>query len=1071
MIPPLTVPDLFRNRVAAGPDTEAVVSEDGVLSYAELDARANRLARLLIERGAQPESFVAVAVPRGADLIVALLAVLKSGAAYLPVDPAYPADRIAYMLDDARPALVLTTRAVASRLPVEAPLVLDAPETVAALAARSATAVTEADRLAPLHLPAPAYLIYTSGSTGRPKGVVVTHMGVAGLLTSQLAAFDVGPGSRVLQFASPSFDAAFWELCMALLSGAALVVAPEERLAPGAPLAALLAERRVTHATLPPAVLAATEPAADVLAGGTLVTAGEACSAALADAWSPGRRMVNAYGPTESTVCATMTGPLTAGDGPPPIGAPVTYTQVLVLDEELRSVPSGEVGELYLAGAGLARGYLGRPSLTAARFVARPQGRPGERMYRTGDLVRQRADGEMEFVGRADQQVKLRGFRIELGEIEAALTAHPSVAQAVAAVREDRPGVRGLVGYVVPAGGGTAADELIRHLTATLPAHLVPPVIVELDAVPLTPNGKVDRAALPAPDRDSAGAEPRTPAELALCTLFAEVLGLPGAGADRNFFELGGDSITAFTLVQRASAQGLDLTVQDVFRHGTPARLAARADEAVATTRAAFAPSAADLAAVTAALPGHAGVLPVTPMQETLLAGARREPDTGRLLVDCWQFWLEFDGGIEPERMRRAAAALLRRYPASAAAFAHEGLSRPLQAVPGDLGAGWVSGTDGVPWAEHDVSAVSEDQQEGVFEKLAAAERERPFDVSRSPLLRFTLVRFGERRHRLLLNFGQLQMDGWSFPVFLDDLWVLYQYDGEPAAMPAASTAAPYTAWLAGRDRPAARSAWRAALDGLAAPTLVRETDPAYRAGAPHVQDLVLVPAGVTKALGERAKEHGLTLNTLVLGVWGLVLGSLTGRQDVVLGYTVAGRAPEVPGIEHAIGSYANLLPVRVRWSPGQPFTEVLARLQEEQSALIPHQHLSLAEIERDAGAGELFDATVAAQNYPVHRPASEALAAAGVAPKDGARIVGVHTHEVTAHTLRLSFRVDDQIFLALEYRGGTEVLAGIAERVRRLTAAVADDPGRAAGALLELADRPQEDTRHESTAYGETIR
>ncbi|MFI7089230.1 amino acid adenylation domain-containing protein [Streptomyces anulatus] len=1070
MIPPLTVPDLFRDRVAAGPDTDAVVGEDGVLSYAELDARANRLARLLIERGAGPESFVAVAVPRGADLIVALLGVLKSGAAYLPVDPAYPAERIAYMLDDARPALVLTTRAAAPRLSVKSPLVLDAPDTAAALAARSPAGLTDAERLAPLHLPCPAYLIYTSGSTGRPKGVVVTHMGVAGLLTSQLAAFDVGPGSRVLQFASPSFDAAFWELCMALLSGAALVVAPEDRLAPGAPLTALLAERGVTHATLPPAVLAATEPAAGTLPGGTLITAGEACSAALAAAWAPGRRMVNAYGPTESTVCATMTGPL-AGDGLPPLGSPVTHTQVLVLDDELNSVAAGAVGELYLAGAGLARGYLGRPSLTAGRFVARPGGRPGERMYRTGDLARRRPDGELEFVGRADHQVKLRGFRIEPGEIEAALSAHPSVAQAVVTVREDRPGVRGLVGYVVPAGGGADAGELLRHLAAALPAHLVPPVIVELDAVPLTPNGKVDRAALPAPDRDGAGAAARTPAELALCTLFAEVLGLPRAGADRNFFELGGDSITAFTLVQRASAQGLDLTVQDVFRCGTPALLAARAAEAVATTGPAFAPPASDLAEVEARLPGHAAVLPVTPMQETLLAGARREPGTGRLLADCWQFWLEFDGGIEPERMRRAAAALLRRYPATAAAFAHEGLTRPLQVVPADPDAPWSVGEDGVAWADHDVSAVTEDQQEGVFEKLAAAERERPFDVSRSPLLRFTLVRFGPRRHRLLINFGQLQMDGWSFPVFLDDLWVLYQHDGEPAGMPAASTSEPYTRWLASRDRPAARAAWRAALDGLAAPTLVREADPAHREDAPHVQDLVLVPVDVTRALGGRAKEHGLTLNTLVLGVWGLVLGSLTGRQDVVLGYTVAGRAPEVPGIEYAIGSYANLLPVRVRWSPDEPLTEVLARLQGEQGSLIPHQHLSLAEIERDAGLGELFDATVAAQNYPVHRPASEALTAAGTAVLDGARIVGVHTHEVTAHTLRLSFRADDQLFLALEYRGGAEVLAGTADRVRRLVAAVADDPGSTVGALLELSARPQEDTRHESTAYGEATR
>nr|APD71886.1 non-ribosomal peptide synthetase 8 [Streptomyces sp.] len=1044
MIPPLCVPELFQLRAAADPQAAAVVGEDGVLSYAELNTRANRLARLLIARGAGPETFVAVALPRGADLVVALLAVVKAGAAYLPVDPNYPADRIAYMLADARPALVLTSASVAERLPVEAPLVLDDPGTVAVLAAQAPGDPTNADRLGPLHLPCPAYLIYTSGSTGRPKGVVVSHMGVASLLTAQLAAFDVGPGSRVLQFASPSFDAAFWELCMALLSGAALVVAPEERLAPGEPLATLLTERRVTHATLPPVVLAATPSDTGALAGGTLVTAGEACSAALVAKWAPGRRMVNAYGPTESTVCATMTEPFSGTDtGTPPLGAAITNTELLVLDAGLRPVPAGTTGELHLAGPALARGYLGRPGLTAERFVAHPAGRPGERMYRTGDLVRRRPDGELEFLGRADHQVKVRGFRIELGEIESVLSAHPSVAHSVVAAREDRPGVRSLVGYVVPAHGSTDSAELRRHLSAGLPAHMVPAVFVELDSVPLTPNGKVDRKALPAPDLAAAaaeGARPRTPGEERLCALFAEVLGLPEAGADSNFFALGGDSITAFTLVQRARAQGVALTVQDVFRCGSPEQLAVCAESADRSAREAFAPPAEDLAKVAAGWPGHTAVLPVTPMQHSLLAAARREAGTGRVLQDCWQFWLEFEGELDAGTMRLAAEALLRRYPEANAAFAHDGLRRPLQVVPGEVE---------VPWAEHDLSGLAEDQQTGVFEKLAAAEQDRPFDVARSPLVRFSLIRFGERRHRLLIDFSQLQMDGWSFPVFLDDLWVLYQHRGDDSAMPTAATAAPYTDWLAGRDRPAAQAAWRTALDGLAGPTLVRESDAGHREGGPHVQDLVLMPADVTRALGERARQHGLTLNTLVLGTWGIVLGGLTGRQDIVFGYTVSGRAPEVPGIEHAIGSYANLLPVRVRWSPEQPLTEVLTRLQAEQGALIPHQHLSLTDIEQAVDRPELFDVTVAAQNYPIHRPASEALGAAALPPEGGARIVGVHTHEVTPHTLRLSFRADEQLFLALEYRGSQDVLAQIAGQVRGLLTAAAADPGRSVEELL----------------------
>ncbi|MFF8717021.1 amino acid adenylation domain-containing protein [Streptomyces sp. NPDC015184] len=1044
MIPPLCVPELFQLRVAADPEAAAVVGEDGVLSYAELNTRANRLARLLISRGAGPESFVAVAVPRGTDLIVALLAVVKAGAAYLPVDPNYPADRIAYMLDDARPALVVTSAAVAGRLPVQDPLVLDDPETSAALAGQTADDPTNEDRLGPLHLPCPAYLIYTSGSTGRPKGVVVTHMGVASLLTAQIDAFDLGPGSRVLQFASPSFDAAFWELCMALLSGAALVVAPEERLAPGEPLAELLTERRVTHATLPPAVLAATSPDTRALAGGCLITAGEACSGSLVARWAPGRRMFNAYGPTESTVCATMTRPYYRTDlGNPPLGSAIVNTELLVLDAELQPVPAGGTGELHLAGPSLARGYLGRAGLTAERFVAHPSGRPGERMYRTGDLVRRGHDGTLEFLGRADHQVKVRGFRIELGEIEAVLTAHPSVAHGVVAAREDRPGVRRLVGYVVPAQGSTDSAELRRHLSAGLPAHMVPTVFVELDSVPLTPNGKVDRAVLPAPDLAAAAAEgilPRTPAEEQLCGLFAEVLALPEVRADSNFFALGGDSISAFTLVQQARTAGLALTVQDVFRYGSPEQLAARTESADRTAREEFAPPAADLAKVAEGWPGHTAVLPVTPMQHSLLASARRETGTGRVLQDCWYFWLEFEGELDADTMRLAAEALLLRYPETTAAFAHEGLRRPLQVVPGEFE---------LPWSEHDLGDLPEDQQDGAFEKLAAAEQDRPFDVARSPLVRFALVRFGERRHRLLIGFSQLQMDGWSFPVFLDDLWVLYQHRGDDSAMPPAKTGGPYTDWLTGRDRAAAEDAWRTALEGLSGPTLVRKSDPGHHEGAPHVQDLVLLPADVTRALGERAREHGLTLNTLVLGAWGIVLGGLTGRQDTVFGYTVSGRAPEVPGIEHAIGSYANLLPVRVRWSPGAPLTEVLTRLQAEQGALIAHQHLSLTDIERTVGLPELFDATVAAQNYPVNRPASEALGAAALPPEGAARIVGVHTHEVTPHTLRLSFRADEQLFLALEYRGGRDVLARIAGQVRDLLTAAAADPGRSVEELL----------------------
>ncbi|MET9660090.1 non-ribosomal peptide synthase/polyketide synthase [Streptomyces sp. NPDC006510] len=458
-VPALPVPALFEAQVTRAPGRTALVHEDRTLTYGELNARANRLARVLVDRGVGPERIVALALPRGIDQVVAVLAVLKAGGAYLPVDPDYPADRIAYMLADSRPTLLISHAGIAAALPGhDTPVLpLDAPETGRETAARPAGDLTDAERTRPLLRGHPAYVIYTSGSTGRPKGVVVSHEGPASLAFGQIDRFAVGEDARVLQFASPSFDAAFSELCMALLSGAALVLAERDRMLPGAPLAELMDTERITHVTLPPVALTVLPPEA-MRTVTTLVVAGDAVSRESVARWSRDRRMINAYGPTETTVCATMSRPLSAGDGAPPIGRPIDNARVYVLDGRLAPVAPGAVGELYVAGAGLARGYLGRPALTGGRFVADPFSPSGGRMYRTGDLVRWGGDGELRFVGRADHQVKVRGFRIEPGEVESLLAGHPEVAQAAVIVREDRPGDRQLVGYVVPAERSARAD-------------------------------------------------------------------------------------------------------------------------------------------------------------------------------------------------------------------------------------------------------------------------------------------------------------------------------------------------------------------------------------------------------------------------------------------------------------------------------------------------------------------------------------------------------------------------------------------------------------------------------------
>ncbi|MEU9886264.1 amino acid adenylation domain-containing protein [Sphaerisporangium sp. NPDC051011] len=453
-VPPLTWPEMFAEQVRLRPGSVALVFEDTRLTYAELDERANRLAHALVARGAGPERVVALALPRSAELIVAEVAVLKSGAAYLPIDTDYPAERVAYMLEDAAPAcLVTTAESVADfqDLPEGMEVVvLDAPATIRELAGRPCHDLGEADR-GPLSALNAAYVIYTSGSTGRPKGVVLSHAGVAKLMATQRERFGVGPDSRVLQFASPSFDVAFWDLCLGLLSGGRLVVVPSELRVPGAPLADYAHANGVTFMILPPALLAAM-PEDVELPPATLLAGTERVSPELVARYARGRRMFNAYGPTEATTNSTLglCDPATPPGSHVPIGVPDPGTRAYVLDARLRPVPAGVTGELYLGGAGLARGYLGRPGLTAERFVADPFGAPGERLYRTGDLVRWRPDGRLDFLGRADAQVKIRGFRIEPGEIESVLRGHPAVDQVAVVVREDRPGDRRLAAYVVP---------------------------------------------------------------------------------------------------------------------------------------------------------------------------------------------------------------------------------------------------------------------------------------------------------------------------------------------------------------------------------------------------------------------------------------------------------------------------------------------------------------------------------------------------------------------------------------------------------------------------------------------
>jgi len=577
-----TLPGLFEAQAARTPDGIAVACGDAAVTYGELNGQANRLARLLARHGAGPESVVAVVLERSPQLIAGLLAVLKAGAAYLPVDPVYPADRIAFMLTDAGPVCVITGTELAGTLPGSAAvpvLAIDNPALGAELAGMDDADLGDGDRLAPLLPENAAYVIYTSGSTGRPKGVTATHAGFVNLIAANRR-FGAGPAHRVAQFTSVSFDNFGTEWSTALVSGAALVVVPAERRLGGA-LAEFVTAAGITHAMLPPTALATLDEGS-VGADVVLDVGGEACPPEVAVRWSAGRVLFNSYGPTETTVDAAVWRCHPNADMVL-IGRAIVNTRCYVLDERLCPLPAGVAGELYVAGAGLARGYLGRPGLTGERFIACPFGAGGERMYRTGDLARWTPDGQLMFCGRADEQVKIRGFRIEPGEVEAVLVGCPGVAQVAVIAREDTPGDKRIVGYLVPASGhddGTAglAAAAREHAAARLPDYMVPSAVLILEALPLTANGKLDKAALPAPDRTPAGtAAARSAAasqfEEMLCEEFAGVLGMESIGTDDDFFRMGGHSLLAVKLVTRLKERGVSVSVRDVIVAPTVAGL------------------------------------------------------------------------------------------------------------------------------------------------------------------------------------------------------------------------------------------------------------------------------------------------------------------------------------------------------------------------------------------------------------------------------------------------------------------------------------------------------------------
>ncbi|MFE2187806.1 amino acid adenylation domain-containing protein, partial [Streptomyces sp. NPDC059455] len=965
-----TLPELFEARVRVSAESVAVVCGEESLSYGELNARANRLARLLVARGVGVEDRVGLVLPRSVDLVVGVLAVLKAGAVYVPVDPGYPADRVAYVWEDAGPSLVVTVAGAGVGVPAGVPLVvLDDAGVTAELAALDGSDVG-------VRVPseAAAYIIYTSGSTGRPKGVVVSHGNVVRLFDETDQWFGFGPDDVWTLFHSFAFDFSVWELWGALLRGGRLVVVPFEVSRSPGEFLRLLVDEGVTVLNQTPSafyqLMQADREAPDMgvrLGLRWVVFGGEALDVWRLEEWfdrhgDSGPVLVNMYGITETTVhvsYAALDSRIATSGAGSVIGVGIPDLRVYVLDEDLRPVPTGVSGEMYVGGAGVARGYWARPDLTAGRFVADPFGPAGARMYRSGDVARWTDEGVLEFVGRADDQVKVRGFRIELGEIESVLGECPGVGQAVVVVREDRPGDKRLVAYVVPdAGAEVEAKDLRARAAGMLPEHMVPSAFVVLERLPLTVNGKLDRKALPAPESpvSAGGRAPRTPREEILCGLFAEILDAPRVGVDDNFFDLGGHSLLATRLVSRIRSElGAELTVGELFEAATPARVAE---------------------ALTSAAVARDGVrryerpevLPLSHAQQRLWFLDRLE-DGGATYNLAFEITLS--GVLDRGALRAALGDVVARHESLRTVFVE------VDGVPRQV----VRSSVEVPFVEAEVS------REGLGEALSAAVA-RPFDLAEDVLLRADLFSLTERsdqaeaEHVLLLTMHHIASDGWSLSPLARDLSAAYtaRREGRAPVWPELPVRyVDFALWQ--REVLGAEGTegsvfdrqvgfWRERLAGLpeelALP--VDRARPAVLSARGGVVEFGL-SAQVHRGLVRLARESRASVFMVVQAALAGLLSRLGAGSDIALGTAIAGRTDEA--LDDLVGFFVNSLVLRTDVSGDPSFRELVDRVRESDLSAFAHQDVPFERLveainpQRSAARHPLFQVMLNLQNNP----------------------------------------------------------------------------------------------------------
>ncbi len=1020
--------EFFEEQVRLSPTAVALEYGQASLSYAALNIAANRVAHRLRALGVRPDDRVAICVGRGIEMVIGVLGVLKAGGAYVPLDPNYPEERLRYIVEDSRPVMLLVNGAcpdIAGSVPVvDFDTAQECPETNPSAAEIG---------LAPTHL---AYVIYTSGSTGKPKGVMIEHRSACNLVATQIANFDAGQGSRVLQFASFSFDACVFEMLLAFCTGATLVVPASQAPLAGENLIQTINSAGITHTLLPPAVLAAIPAGEELKTVRFLVSGGDVVTEDIVRRWAGGRHLVNAYGPTEITVVASLHDCRSDAPGAPPIGRPLLNTRIYVLDAHGEPVPVGVAGELHIGGAGVARGYLDRPELTAERFLEDPfSAEPLARMYRTGDLGRWRPDGTIDFLGRNDFQVKIRGFRIELGEIEVRLLECPGVREAAILAREDVPGDKRLVAYYVGAES-SKADALRGYLSDHLPGYMVPAAFVRMDAFPLGPNGKLDRKALPAPEGDAYASReyeaPQGQFETALAGIWSELLNVERIGRHDGFFELGGHSLLTVKVISRLRAElDIDVPISALFAQPTLATFSRLVSEA----------APAQLPPVTKA--DRTEQLPTSFAQRRQWFLAQM---AGAATAYHVPYGLRLRGALDTQALRRALDRIVERHEALRTVFV-EVDGEPRQRI---------APADGSRFPLMEKTATHTDEAE----RLADAEVAARFDLEHGPLIRGLLIREADDLHTLLITMHHIVSDGWSMGVFVGELGKLYAAyaKGEADPLPPldlhyADYAIWQRRWITGELLKKQEAYWKASLVG--APEILRlPTDrprPPEQSYAGETVPLV-VNRRLTKALKDLGHRHGTTPFMTLLAGWAALLSRLSGQEDLVVGTPTANRGrAEIEGL---IGFFVNTLALRMDLSGDPTVAAFLERvracsLSAQENQDIPfEQVVELVNPVRSLAHSPLFQVAFSWDNDGALRPQLPGVVSE---PLDGSN------YKVAKFDLSLSLRESDGRFEgALEYATALfdrETIERIAGYYLALLEGMAADAARSLGAIPILAE------------------